>query len=319
MIELVKYFRILFLSKAISRERLKEFCEDHITRLNGNNPGGVFTVILTEITAAYNAFFGDLASESLNLAVQEGKTIAMNESRAVLEKNLSDNEKLVAFTYRNNAATYEEFYPLGLKEYYDASLPNLEIISGRYLTVLNNHAADFPAAFVTEYMTLQGIFIANRAAQTAAKGDVSAERSDLATTRPALCQKLTTNLLVIALEFLGDESKADVYFDQAILNAAFKESERKVANTIDPGETQNVFDNVTQPDVRLVAKNNGEEVLYAGFKASPTEPATDADRHLDPGQEVSGTAAEAGWTTEKKFLNITNPGGTTGSYVIEKI
>jgi hypothetical protein len=32
MIELAKYFRILFMSSKLSRERLKAFCEDHIQR-----------------------------------------------------------------------------------------------------------------------------------------------------------------------------------------------------------------------------------------------------------------------------------------------
>src|SRR5688572_30545607 len=122
MIELIKYFRILFMSAKISRERLKDFTEDHIIRLTNNNPGGIFTVILTAVTNAYNSYYGDMSSEEVNLAVQEGKTVAMNNSRALLEKQLSDHEKLVAYTYRNAPETYEEFYPLGLKEYYDADL-----------------------------------------------------------------------------------------------------------------------------------------------------------------------------------------------------
>src|SRR4051812_5671208 len=102
MIDLAKYFRILFLSPRFSRERFKALCEDHIQRLNANNPGGIFTVILTAVTNLYNAFFGDMASESLNQAVKEGKTTAMNASRAALEKLISGMEKLIAYTYLNN-------------------------------------------------------------------------------------------------------------------------------------------------------------------------------------------------------------------------
>jgi hypothetical protein len=242
MIELVKYFRILFLSKNLSRERLKDFCEDHIARLNANNPGGIFTPILTAITTAYNNYFGDLSSEALNQAVQEGKTIAMNNSRAALEKNISDNEKLIAYTYRNNPEIYEEFFPMGMKEYYDADLTTLETISLRFYNVFLSHAFDFPPAVIGENQMLQNTFVANRAEQMAAMSNVDAERSDLATTRPVLCQQLTVNLLTIALQYVGDESKADVYFDQTILNAAFKESERKVADDIDPQKQR-------QPDI----------------------------------------------------------------------
>ncbi len=319
MIELAKYFRILFMSVRITDERLKDFCESHIQRLTANNPGGVFTTILNNITTAYNSFFGDMSSESLNLAVQEGKTIAMNASRIALEQNLSENEKLIAYTYRNAPETYEEFYPLGLTEYQNADLPTLETISERYKTVLASHSADFPAGFVTDYNTFQGLFKTNRAAQTTAKGNVAAERSDLATTRPALALQLTTNLLTIALQYVGDESKADVYFDQSILNAAFKESERKVAANLDPGETKNLFDNITKPEVELKGKNDGFSELYIGFKATPEEACNLSDRKVNPGEEGIAIAAELGWTSEKRFLNITNLSGLTGSFVVEKI
>ena len=134
MIELARYFRILFMSAQLSREVLKAFTEDHIQRLTANNPGGFFTTILTNVTAAYNSYYGDMASESLNKAVQEGKTIAMNESRKDLEKLISDDEKLIKYTYRTNNAFYEEFFPLGITEYNDADLSTFETITLRFKT-----------------------------------------------------------------------------------------------------------------------------------------------------------------------------------------
>lgn len=319
MIELAKYFRILFMSVRISRERLKDFTESHILRLTANNPGGIFTTILTAVTAAYNNYYGDLSSESVNLAVQEGKTIAMNASRVALEKILSDNENLVAYTYRNTPETYEEFYPLGMSEYYQSDLPTFETITDRYKTVLAAHAGDFTAGFVTDYNTAQALFKANREAQTTAKANVSAERSDLVTTREELAYYLTKNVLTIALEYTGEEAKAEVYFDQSILNAAFKESATKVDANIDPGLTQNVFDNVTKPEVEIKGNNNGEEALYIGYKASEDEACTAADKVLAPGEVGYATSGELGWSTTKKYLNVTNPGANAGSYIIEKV
>ncbi len=307
------------MSPQISRERLKDFTESHIARLTANNPGGIFTTILTNITNAYNSYFGDLSSESVNLAVQEGKTIAMESSKTALLKNISENEGLISYTYRNNPETYEEFYPQGVDEYYQADLPTLETISNRYLTVLTNHAADFTAVFVATYGLLQGTYVANRAAQTTAKGNVDSERSDLATSRPALALQLTKNLLTISLEYAGDESKAAVYFDQSILNAAFRESEKKVESAIDPLVTQNVFDSITKGEVEIKGKNNGESVLYIGFKATAEEPCTAADKVVNPGEEGSTSSAELGYTSVNKYLNITNPGPMIGNYVIEKV
>jgi hypothetical protein len=319
MIELAKYFRILFMSPQISRERLKDFTESHIARLNANNPGGIFTTILTNITILYNIYFGDLSSERVNLAVQEGKTIAMESSKTALLNNISENEGLISYTYRNNPETYEEFYPQGVDEYYQADLPTLETISERYKTVLNNHAGDFPALFSGTYNTLQGIYVTNRAAQTTAKANVDSERSDLTTSRPTLALQLTTNLLTISLHYVGNESKAAVYFDQSILNAAFRESEKKVESEIDPLATQNIFDNITKGELELKGENKGTTELYIGFKATAEEACTAADTVAQPGAFGSTTAGALGWTSTKKCLNITNPAGITGSYVIEKL
>jgi hypothetical protein len=320
MIELIKYFRVLFLSHKLSTERLKNFTEDHIQRLTANNPGGIFTSILTAITTAYNNYFGDMSSKSLNQAVQEGKTKAMNESREALIKQLSDNEKLIAYTYKDNKPAYEEFYPLGITEYRTASLSALETISGRYKEVLTAHAADFTPAFISAYNTVQATFVANRAAQQTAFGNVAAERSDLTATRTALATQLTTNLLTIALQYVGDETKADEYFNQSILNAAFAESNRKVAAEINPTTTHNIFNNITKGTVTLLVKNTGTTPLYIGFTENETEPVNNnEDKLLPPGAETGTTAAQGGWTTTRKYLNITNYSMATGSYEARKL
>jgi hypothetical protein len=318
MIELIKYFRILFLSTKISRERLKGFCEDHIQRLAANNPGGIFTTILTDVTNAYNAYYGDLSSEVTNLAVKEGKTIAMNESRGALEVLIGENEPLVKYTYRSDKDKYEEFYPLGVREYRDADLSTFETITLRYKNVLASHAADFPAGFVTDYNTAQALFVTNRNAQSTAKSAVDTERSDMATTRPALALQLTTNLLTIALEYVGDESKCAIYFDQTMLDAAFRESERKVSSEIDPGVLENIFDNVTKGEIRITIKNTGEVALDFGFTSAADAPFPGKSHLINPGQEESYNAAELGWTSVNKFLNVMNNEAQAGSYTVEK-
>ena len=79
MIELAKYFRILFLSGKISRERFKAFCEDHIARLNGNNPGGIFTAELTAVTALYNAYYGEKDFSSISNIIYEASKEMLNK------------------------------------------------------------------------------------------------------------------------------------------------------------------------------------------------------------------------------------------------
>jgi hypothetical protein len=317
MIELARYFKILFLSVRISRDRLRLFTEAHIQALTNNNPGGIFTAILTAVTNAYNAFFGDLASRSLNEAVKQAKTEARDISRENLQKNISENEALIKYTYRNTPAVYQEFYPFGVAEYHQADIANFVIITERYKQALTNHAADFTPAFVTAYNTLHTTFMSNFNSQLAAVGDIYTEISDLQTSRLALATQLTTNLLTIALQYVGDESKADVYFRQDILDAAFKESERKVSNDISPGETQNAFENVSTADQRISIKNTGEEDLVAEIVSDAVS--VPALVTVAKGVEIILNAAEYGQSSTKKFLNIHNPGATAGKYIATKL
>jgi hypothetical protein len=320
MIELVKYFRILFMSRNLTRQGLKAFTEDHIIRLTNNNPGGIFTAILTAITAAYNSFFGDLADETLNLTVRKSATTAMEESREALLKNISDNEGHVAYVYRNDIPKYELFYPNGITEYSDADLNELATISDRYKEVLSTHAGDFSTQFKDDFDAVQQAYIDNRAAQTGAKEAVTTERGELQITRAGLALQLTKNLLTIALQYVGDETKADTYFNQAILNEAFNKSKKRVENELDPGASEVVFDNITKATVSLMIENNGSEPLHFGFVADEKTPLiNDPETAVQPGQEQGTSAGQAGWTSEKKILKVANFTTGTGSYIVRKV
>jgi hypothetical protein len=117
---------------------------------------------------------------------------------------------------------------------------------------------------------------------------VDAERSDLRTSHPELCTQLTKNLLIIPLQYLCNESKADVYFDQSILNAAFNESQTKVEAEIDPGVSEVVFSNITKATVSLTIENKDTVALNFGFVANETDPLLNiSETEVEQGSEKS--------------------------------
>ena len=321
MIQLLKYFALMFISPRISRSRLKDFCESHIARLLANNPGGIFTTILTAITDAYNAYFGHLASEATNVAVQKGKTAGMAESRMVLEKLISKDEKLFDFKYGFGSPTYLEFIPRGLTEYNDADIATFGTITLRLKGVIATHAADFDTDFIDEYNQKQQIFVDNRAAQNLLFGKVAGERSDIATSKAVVCNQLTYNLLTIAREYIGHEDKCDVFFDQSILNAAFKETESKVTSDLNPMKTENIFDNTAGPDTKYKSSVHGDgAAAYIGFAKNATDAITvDTGKTIDERSAPVYTAAELGYTSDKIYLNITSASGITISYTVERV
>ena len=78
MIDLRRFFINPFGDRQISDDELRTFTEDHLGRLSAANTGGEFDSRLTNTTAAFNAFFGQVASEELKVALQKAATQTMN-------------------------------------------------------------------------------------------------------------------------------------------------------------------------------------------------------------------------------------------------
>lgn len=314
MIDLIRYFKILFISLRVGRERLKNFTEDHIQRLNSVNPGGIFTTILTDVTNAYTAYFGDMADEGLAQAVLESRTVAQEASRKALADFISRAEGIVSFTWGKTSPEYQEFYPQGIVEYTEATISELETHSLRFINSASAHAASLPATFVADATALRNTFISNRNAQLGQKGIVANERSQLTGTKLALCTQLTKNVLTIALQYVGDETKAAVYFDQSILEGRSTGTE-----TYDIEVAPNTLDNIASPDddipsyINLKIENTGTTNMQIGFAPNATTyPNVPPGIVLAPGQEWTGTPADLGFAAgSNNYLNIYNQDGST--------
>ena len=320
MIDLMKYFRILFLSPQISRLRLKAFADKHIVRLTTNNPGGIFDGILADMIAAYTAYFQDIQDiDIVNAALKSLNASTNNAQRALLEK-IRELEPYIKYTYRNDVAVYLLFYPAGLNEYNDANQLSFESLAVRFKSTLTTHSADFPPAELTAFTTLMGNYSTARTNENAAEGTAGEERSEIGNTKKVLCTQLTFNLLTIALHFLGDEAKCEAYFDQAILRAAFTDNST-AEGELNIGETQNCFSNTKKPDTQYRIKLQNEGTVRIAFKETEEQ-----EVRPDEGQEAVGgqdwilvTASAIGYSSEKKFLNITNTGGATCNFIMERV
>lgn len=320
MIDLIKYFRILFTSPQISRERLRQFAESHIQRLMVNNPGGIYGAILAAITNAYSNFAGNLVDAATLEASAKALTLAMNDAQKAVHDKIRELEPLIDYTYRANRPVYLEFYPQGLTEYDAATQAVFQTIAQRFQAAMNAYVADFPPSETAAFNGLMTTYLTAINNELAGQGSVAGERTEIADTRLALCRQLTVNLLTIALNNVGNEAQAAVYFDQSILDAAFATNSTAEGN-LDPGATANAFSNTSKPDTQYRIKLNSEGTVRIGYKSTDSTP-------IDPteGTEiVSGTdwqlftATDLGYTSTNKYLNITNTGAQTTSFVMERV
>ena len=121
MIDLMKYFRILFLSARISRERLKIFAESHLQRLTANNPGNIFAPLIAALQIALDDYNKDVVDISTVGAQLKSLTQSANDAQAAVLNKIRELEPYITYTYRNDRPVYLQFYPSGLEEYNQAT------------------------------------------------------------------------------------------------------------------------------------------------------------------------------------------------------
>lgn len=301
-----RYFRILFLTKNISRDNLKQFAEDHIQRLTVNNPGGIFTSLLVNVTNAYTSFFGDLSHTAIAGAVQKARTAGMSNSKDKAIQFIRDAHGLITYTFRDTPEIISTFYPHGMDEYTHSDLGNAELIINRFIQAATDNSGVLPVNFVGDITNLRNVFVANRTTQLLQKGTLSADRSHIVGTQEGLCIELTRNVLLIAAHFVGHESKAHVYFDQGIIDPHHASKVLlQVRLDIPAGETVNIphpgF--VMQPDFILILLNPHDSSV-AAFSFGPDANTLANAKTLDAGSSFSGTVTKAEFSTMNTFLNL---------------
>jgi len=296
------FFRIVFKRARISYENLRKFTEIAIQRIAMNNPGGIYTPILTALTNAYTDYFGDLTDEETKKAIKEGSTITMNNALAEFILWVRTKEGIIKGTFGIGSAIYEEFYPHGLTEYTKMTLANAVVIMKRYVDISTLHLAELPAAFVTDITALRDAFVAARELQNQLIGQVETERVEKYGTRGGVEIELMKCILFIAFNNVGNTDVVDVYFDQSFL----KPSKPKVfENILGKGKTFNLWEHEFDPEDEVKAENTGDTpwLLYL----APTKDTTSTTGiTVAPGETITVTAEQLGDVNANTFLNITN-------------
>lgn len=217
MIDISRLTNDIFDDARLSDGKLRTYADDHLLRLANNNPGAVYAPLITDTTAAYNAYYGAMSDEVNKEAMTEGLTITMNTAKDAVLAKLSSQRDLVAYKFGDTSAIYQQFFPQGLNEYNRAPLDELITILDRYLAAATTHLTlDFPAE-VTEVGNLITAYKDARTAQRNAFSETDALRTDRREARKALTRQLTKNILTLAIDFMEDLDNFDDYYDAELL------------------------------------------------------------------------------------------------------
>ena len=218
MMDLKRFFRNPFDDPQISDDELRAFAEDHLGRLSAANTGGEFNARITDTTAAFTAFFGQVTNNEVKVAVQKAATQEMNARWTAFVAYMTNRgEARVADRAGNPSALYTEFFPRGLSEYHQAKVIDQQSLADRVKQLATTNATTLGTDFVTTVSDLVDAYNTARAAQVTSKGQTVDAGADRRTLRAAMEVQLFDNVLELAQKHKGDPDAATSYFDQSLL------------------------------------------------------------------------------------------------------
>jgi len=217
MINLSTFFKVHFNNNKISDNNLKKFTEIHLQRLAAKNGGGQYTTMITDTTTAYTNYFGKMTNEDTKFAIQQGMTFTMNNVVKSFKETVSQKEGTIRGQWGVQSAEYQEFFPLGVTEYSNGILANMELLMTRFADAATLHQAQLGAPFVNTFTGLKTSFINARQAQLLKIGEVTDAKTETSQNRDLLEIQLMKNVLNLAIEYLGNEAEGLDFFDQSFI------------------------------------------------------------------------------------------------------
>ncbi|HCY77063.1 MAG TPA: hypothetical protein DHV28_14165 [Ignavibacteriales bacterium] len=225
MMDLRKFFKNHFDTKEISDDNMKKFAEVHLERLSANNGTAQFTAMITDTTNAYTAYYGSITNEDTKFAIQQGLTITMNNIVENFKNFVSKKEGTIRGQFGDKSAEYQEFFPLGVTEYRQSNLANIDKLMTRFVAAAERYSAELGAALQTDAETYLTNFKAARKAQLEKIGEVSAQKTTTSTTRDGIENELMKNVHLIASMFIGNVDRCMDFFDQSFIRSTQDDGE----------------------------------------------------------------------------------------------
>ncbi len=313
MRNLFSFFWNIFAQAKVGDAKFRMFVEFHLQGMINHNPGGIYDDIIAACTAVYMNYYGALEDEATKIAIREGKTAAMNNSRIDLDDFFSRQEGLIRSKWGKTSEQYQEFYPQGITGYTQAPLSQYDILIERYKNAVTAHVADLEAAFVTEANTKITAFLTIRAAQVNLINLVSGKRTVSATSREELEKQVMKDLLIIASNNVGKPEVMPDYFDQSIIRPA---SKKIYTGNVAPSSTVNVLVHLFEEGETVIISNTGNSSMQFGLCVDALQPVTGGVL-LEAGITKSVPANELGDIT-LKYMNATNvDAAVSGAYEVE--
>lgn len=264
MIDLRKLFIDQMDSKEHSNAELLAYTSQHlaITSAPANNPANVFNPILTATTTALTAFATCMGDKTFNLGVRKAANLQKANFREGLPGPIGQAAAAVEVAFGKGSPDFVACFPEGrtgiTKAREDVLLSKLEALHDALSA--RSATAGIPAQ-VTAVAGLITTWTALLAAADLADGTESGSNEQRKICRAALTLQLWKNVLTIALHFVGQPDKADLYFPVQLLHNPEQQPPGAPTLTLHVG--------IGQYDVTAEVNNADEVEFFARLAGQP--------------------------------------------------
>jgi hypothetical protein len=218
MLNIERFFENHLEHRSISSEELRQFAEDHISKLKTREgTPSVIVALIASTETAFDGFDGKLSARATLQAAQSGGTITKDEALQLIRTTVRQREGRIRDKFAKGSGPYAEFFPQGLGEYNKARHGQVNGLLDRLIAAATKHQAALGPELLSEFNQLKAAFVSAREDQVGSKGELAAARAEVAASRRILELQLGRNILAIASHHLGQPERAVDYFNQSLL------------------------------------------------------------------------------------------------------
>jgi hypothetical protein len=323
MIDFAVLFKNHLDTNKVSDDNMNRFGQDSLARLVANNPGGIYSALISATTTAYNNYATALATEAHSASVKEGSTITVDQLKKQFIDLVAMKEGIIRGTFGKDSAQYEVFFPQGMDEYHQSTKGNIQMLMSRFLAACTDYRAQLPEGFSTQFETLVASYGNARTTQLGHIGTTDGHKLTTANMRNILELQLMKNLLTIAMNNIGNPAVLEVYFDQSIIRRPTRKKtegelaeEEPMAGQVAPASKATIKHGGFDANTGISLRNTGSTVLQFYTANMPDDPVPGSRVELQPGEEVETFASEMG-AEDNLFLMVYNTSSdTAGSYEV---
>jgi hypothetical protein len=315
MLNPIRLVNDLFDDPELSNANLRGFTENFLIRMAGNNPGGIYTILITNTTTRYNAFYGKISSEVVKEAISQGLTITTTNAKNTVIGELGHLQNLVKYRFGEGSDIYQEFYPYGMEEYHQSRIDDLSTILDRFVTAATTHLSATESANAVAFTNA---FKAARLAQVTVFAEVDVLETGKHIDRKALTMELTFDFLTIATNNIGNPDAFDDYYEPRFLPLTDSVSSVTREGDTIPGQIVAIdLTGITiTPDTVLLFENNTATTMRYYFTSAPGSGPTTSYIDVGPSNSATKKASEIGFAASSPVLSVQNIGSFAGKYKV---